>query len=79
MALMDAYGLSLVSVEVWGLLWGVLSAGFIVGGLVIARWGLGRNPVRTLLLVNMVLWVDLLRLRAAGRRSCCSPSGCSCT
>jgi MFS transporter, DHA3 family, multidrug efflux protein len=57
MALMDAYGLSLVSVEVWGLLWGVLSAGFIVGGLVIARWGLGANPVRTLLLVNVVLWV----------------------
>ena len=25
MALMDAYGLSLVSVQVWGLLWGVLS------------------------------------------------------
>jgi DHA3 family multidrug efflux protein-like MFS transporter len=57
MALMDAYGLSLVSVEVWGLLWGVLSAGFIVGGLVIARWGLGRNPVRTLLLVNVGLWI----------------------
>ena len=57
MALMDAYGLSLVSVEVWGLLWGVLSAGFIVGGLVIARWGLGANPVRTLLLVNVALWI----------------------
>ena len=28
MALLDAYGLSLVSVEVWGLLFGVLSAGF---------------------------------------------------
>ena len=26
MALMDAYGLSLVSVQAWGLLWGVLSA-----------------------------------------------------
>ncbi len=56
MALLDAYGLSLVSVEVWGLLFGVLSAGFIVGGLVIARRGLGANPVRTLLLVNVVLW-----------------------
>jgi DHA3 family multidrug efflux protein-like MFS transporter len=56
MALMDAYGLSLVSVRVWGLLWGVLSAFVIVGGLVVARVGLGSNPVRTLLLVNLVLW-----------------------
>jgi len=56
MALLDAYGLSLVSVEVWGLLFGVLSAGFILGGLAISRWGLGTNPVRTLLLVNVVLW-----------------------
>jgi MFS transporter, DHA3 family, multidrug efflux protein len=57
MALMDAYGLSLVSVEVWGLLWGGLSALFIVGGLAVARTGLGRNPVRTLLLVNLVMWI----------------------
>jgi DHA3 family multidrug efflux protein-like MFS transporter len=56
MALLDAYGLSLVSVQVWGLLWGVLSTGFIIGGLVIARWGLGRNPVRSFLLANVVLW-----------------------
>lgn len=55
-SLMDAYGLSLVSVEVWGVLWGVLSLGFIVGGLVIAKKGLGKNPVRTLLLTNVVLW-----------------------
>jgi MFS transporter, DHA3 family, multidrug efflux protein len=56
MALLDAYGLSLVSVEVWGLLFGVLSAGFIVGGLIVARRGLGANPLRTLLLVNVVMW-----------------------
>jgi len=56
MALMDAYGLSLVSVEAWGLLWGVLSAFVILGGLVVARVGLGSNPVRTLLQVNLVLW-----------------------
>jgi len=56
MALMDAYGLSLVSVEIWGLLWGFLSTGFIIGGLVIARWGLGRNPLRSFLLANVVLW-----------------------
>lgn len=56
MALMDAYGLSLVSVQVWGLLWGGLSAGFIVGGLVIARRGLGSSPLRALLLANAAIW-----------------------
>ena len=56
MAVMDPYGLELVSVQTWGLLWGVLSAGVIVGGLLITRTGVGVNPVRTLLLVNLVLW-----------------------
>jgi DHA3 family multidrug efflux protein-like MFS transporter len=56
MALLDAYGLSLVSVQVWGALWGVLTLGFIVGGLIVARRGLGRSPPRTLLLANLVLW-----------------------
>ncbi|GAA0481969.1 multidrug resistance protein [Paractinoplanes deccanensis] len=60
MALLDAYGLSLVSVQAWGLLWGVLSTGFIVGGLLIARTGLGKNPVWLLLMVNMVLWTVTL-------------------
>ena len=41
MALMDAYGLLLVSVQVWGVLWGFLSLGFIVGGLIVGRKGLG--------------------------------------
>ena len=56
MALMDAYGLSLMSVQSWGLLWGALSAGFILGGLAVAKTGLSKNPVRILLLVNIVLW-----------------------
>ncbi|MDW5326537.1 MFS transporter [Plantactinospora sp. KLBMP9567] len=60
MALMDAYGLSLVSVQTWGLLWGLLSTGFIVGGLLIARTGLSRNPIRLLLLVNLLLWTVTL-------------------
>jgi DHA3 family multidrug efflux protein-like MFS transporter len=55
-ALMDAYGLLLVSVQVWGVLWGFLSLGFIVGGLVVARVGLGRSPLRTLFLANIVMW-----------------------
>jgi MFS transporter, DHA3 family, multidrug efflux protein len=57
MSLMDAYGLSLVSVQVWGILWGFLSLGFIVGGLVIAKKGLGKSPLRTLFLANIVMWI----------------------
>lgn len=56
MALMDAYGLSLVSVQVWGLMWGVLSFGFIFGGLYIAKYGLGKNPLRNLFRINIILW-----------------------
>jgi len=56
MSLMDAYGLLLVSVQFWGALWGFLSLGFIVGGLIVARRGLGRNPLRTLFLGNIVMW-----------------------
>ncbi|HTE31183.1 MAG TPA: MFS transporter, partial [Chryseolinea sp.] len=48
MALMDAYGLSMVSVQFWGILWGVLSTGFIVGGIVVSKAGLGSSPLRTL-------------------------------
>jgi len=56
MALMDAYGLELVSVEAWGLLWGLLSLAFIAGGLFVARFGLGSNPVRIVLAGNLVNW-----------------------
>jgi MFS transporter, DHA3 family, multidrug efflux protein len=57
MALMDAYGLSLMSVQAWGLLWGALSSGFILGGLAVARTGLSSNPLRLLLWVNVVFWL----------------------
>ncbi len=56
MSLMDAYGLLLVSVQVWGALFGFLSLGFIVGGIVVSRRGLGENPLRTLFLANIVMW-----------------------
>ena len=55
-ALMDAYGLSLVSVEVWGILWGVLSLSFILGGLYISKKGLGDNPLHTLFRNNIITW-----------------------
>jgi MFS transporter, DHA3 family, multidrug efflux protein len=56
MALLDAYGLSLVSVQTWGLLFGALSVAFIASGIAISRTGLGANPLRTLLLVNLAAW-----------------------
>ena len=56
MALMDPYGLELVSVEVWGIVLSITSFGFIVGGVLVASRGLGANPVRSLLLVNVALW-----------------------
>jgi DHA3 family multidrug efflux protein-like MFS transporter len=56
MALMDPYGLNLVSVEAWGLLWGVISLAFVAGGLVVARYGLGHSPLRVMLAANLVNW-----------------------
>jgi len=56
MALLDAYGLSLMRVEHWGLLWAFVSCAFILSGLLIAKTGLGANPLRTLMLVNLVVW-----------------------
>ncbi len=57
MALMDAYGLSLVGVETWGFLWGLISLAFIGGGLVVARFGLGSKPVRVVIIGNHVNWI----------------------
>lgn len=53
MALMDPYGLNLFSVEMWGIVLGVTSAGFIIGGMIVAKFGLGKNPLRTMLFVNI--------------------------
>jgi DHA3 family multidrug efflux protein-like MFS transporter len=56
MALMDAYGLSLMKVQEWGLLWAFVSCAFIASGIVISKTGLGANPLRTLLTVNLIMW-----------------------
>ncbi len=56
MALLDAYGLELVSVETWGLLFGGISLAFIGGGLLVARYGLGSKPLRVIVLGNLVNW-----------------------
>ena len=58
MALLDAYGLALVTVQTWGVLWGALSLGFILGGLIVSKKGLGKQPLRTLFLANIVMWIS---------------------
>ena len=57
MGMLDAYGLSLVSVQVWGFLFAILSCGFIVGGLFIAKFGLGKNPLFALFAANICIWI----------------------
>lgn len=55
MALMDPYGLTIFPVQVWGVILGITSTGFIIGGLIIAKKGLGKKPLRTLLIANIVM------------------------
>jgi DHA3 family multidrug efflux protein-like MFS transporter len=55
MALMDPYGLELFPVEIWGIVLGVTATGFIIGGLLIAKFGLGKNPIRTMLMLVIVM------------------------
>lgn len=53
MALMDPYGLTLFPVQVWGVVLGITSTGFIIGGILVAKKGLGKNPLATMLRVNI--------------------------
>jgi MFS transporter, DHA3 family, multidrug efflux protein len=57
MSLMDAYGLELVRVEVWGLIFAITSCGFVIGGLIVSRYGLGGRPLSRLLAGNIVCWM----------------------
>lgn len=57
MGLLDPYGLELMSVETWSVLYGVSSLGFIAGGAWIAKFGLGAKPLRALLLSCLLMWL----------------------
>nr|AMP48027.1 MFS_1 [uncultured bacterium] len=57
MALMDPYGLTLFSVEAWGMVFAVAGTGFVFGGMLVAKLGLGKNPLKTLLLVALAMGV----------------------
>lgn len=68
MALMDPYGLTLFSVEQWGVVFGVAGTGFVVGGLLVGKLGLGKKPLHTLLLVNVLVAIVgmLFAIRESG-------------
>ena len=55
MALMDPYGLTIFTVQEWGFVFAVAGTGFIAGGLLIAKFGLGKNPLKTLLQVLVIM------------------------
>lgn len=57
MALMDPYGLTLFPVEIWGIVLGATATGLIMGGALVARFGLGKNPIRTMLVLVAVTGV----------------------
>jgi MFS transporter, DHA3 family, multidrug efflux protein len=67
MSLMDAYGLEMVSVRTWGLLWGVLSLAIIAGGAFVSRRGVGPRPLRLILIINLANWIScaLFTLRSS--------------
>jgi MFS transporter, DHA3 family, multidrug efflux protein len=56
MALMDPYGLSLVSVEAWGLMWGLVSLASIGGSIYVSMRGVGKHPMRLIMILNIVMW-----------------------
>lgn len=57
MALMDPYGLEMFSVELWGTFLALGATGFIVGGALVNKFGLGSNPLRTLLVAVVLMGV----------------------
>ncbi|MHA7246761.1 MFS transporter [Arthrobacter tecti] len=57
MALMDPYGLEMFPVELWGTLFALGATGFILGGALISKFGLGANPLRTMLLAVVIMGV----------------------
>jgi len=55
MALMDPYGLTLFDAQLWGIALAFGSTGFLIGGALVAKFGLGKRPVRTMLLVVIAM------------------------
>ena len=56
-ASMDPYGLEMFPVELWGIFSAVGFTGILVGGALIGKFGLGANPLRTLLAAVVLMGV----------------------
>ncbi len=56
MALMDPYGLSLVSVQAWGIMWGLVSLASIGGSIYVSQRCVGARPMPLIMILNMVMW-----------------------
>lgn len=59
-SLMDSYGLTVVPVQVWGILWGVFSLGSVLAGLIVAKKGVGTNALKSMLYGNLVMSVIVI-------------------
>ena len=60
MALMDPYGLLLVSVQTWGMIFAITSLAFIGAGIYISKKWLGTNPLKTMFYVNIAMWLTCI-------------------
>ena len=56
MALIDPYGLELVSVQTWGTLWAFLMMCMMAGGFFVSARGIGGSPLKRLFQTNVVVW-----------------------
>ncbi len=56
MALMDPYGLSLMSVKWWGTFWGIASLMMIAGSIYVSKYGVGKHPLQRIMFFNMIMW-----------------------
>jgi len=54
---MDPYGLTLFDAQMWGFALAFASTGFLIGGGLVAKFGLGAKPMRTLLLVVIAMGI----------------------
>jgi DHA3 family multidrug efflux protein-like MFS transporter len=57
MALIDPYGLEMFPVELWGVFFALGATGYIVGGALIGKFGLGKNPLRTMLIAVILVGI----------------------
>jgi MFS transporter, DHA3 family, multidrug efflux protein len=56
MALMDPYGLSLMSVKWWGAFWGMASLLMIAGSVYVSKYGVGAHPLHRIMFLNIIMW-----------------------